>query len=89
MKTQEQELKSLLIGQDFDSPGCFSAVPEQYKDLARAYVRTENGIAVLSDFRENRSYIFAGKFGAAVGLEDVAYSPVISTMTSLWIPDIV
>lgn len=72
MKTQEQKLKSLLIGQDFDSPGSLSAVPEQYKDLARAYVRTENGIAVLSDFRENRSYIFAGKFGAAVGLEDVA-----------------
>lgn len=70
MDTQERKLKALLTGQDFDAPPGYPEKLERWKLLAQSYVRIENGIAVLSDFQENRRFIYAGKFGGSIGLAD-------------------
>ena len=69
MKAKEQELKSLLTKQDFrNSREDRSVILEQRKLLAQLIARTENGIAVLSDFQDGVSYIYPGKLGASIGL---------------------
>ncbi len=70
MDTQERELKTLLTGQDFECPDDFPGRLERWKLLAQSYVRVENGIAVLSDFKANRCFIFSGRFGRCIGLAD-------------------
>ncbi len=70
MQTQEEKLKTILTEQDFDVPHEQTATLERRKQLAQSYAETENGIAVLSDFREGVSYIFSGGFGKILGLPD-------------------
>lgn len=67
MNTHEQELKRLLTNQAYH-PHKHLDVLERRKLLAKSYAETENGIAVLSDFQENISYIYSGKFGEQIGL---------------------
>lgn len=67
MNTHEQELKRLLTNQAYH-PHKHLDVLERRKLLAQSYAETENGIAVLSDFQENISYIYSGKFGEQIGL---------------------
>ena len=73
MNTEEKKLKKLLTRQDFMEtfPGC-PDVLERRKKLARAFAETENGIAVLSDYQKEISYIYLGRLGNAIGLEEVA-----------------
>lgn len=70
MSEQEQRLKALLTGQKFeDSDELFQKL-EESKELARSYAVVSNGIAVLSDFYENASYIYSGQFGRTLGIDD-------------------
>lgn len=71
MTTKEEKLKKLLTQQNFDAV-CrnLPAIREQRKRQARTFAATENGIAVLTDFREKMSYIYAGTLGRLVGLEE-------------------
>lgn len=54
---------------------------EVYKNIAAAYTRTENSIAVLSDMQMNTSYIFSS--GAASGL-GLSYPENPSVIDSIW-----
>lgn len=74
MNTHEQELKRLLTSQTYH-PDKRTDVLERRKLLAQSYAETENGIAVLSDFQENISYIYSGKFGELIGLSKPALQP--------------
>lgn len=55
--------------------------PEVYKNIALAYVRTENSIAVLSDMQMNTSYIFTSGTASALGLNFPENPTVIN---SIW-----
>lgn len=46
----------------------FDEVIEKYKIIAQSYVTIENNIAVLSDFKNDRSYSYIGEFGSKFGL---------------------
>lgn len=72
MDTQGQKLKTLLTGQDFNCRRGHSDKLEEWKEAVKSYTRIENGIAVLSDFKENCSYVCAGKFGKCLGIEYVS-----------------
>lgn len=70
MDTQEQKLKLLLTGQEFEESEWRQELLEKRKAQVCSYVQIENGIAVLSDFQRNIGYIYAGSFGANIGLTD-------------------
>lgn len=72
MNTQEQELKEILTGQQFDCLHHQAELLKRRKRMAQSYAETENGIAVLSDFQENACYIYSGSFGQCIGLQDTA-----------------
>ena len=67
MNNPESELKESLTGQPF-------VVSENERRLAdtcriaEGYAEATGGIAVVSDFVGNRSYIYAGSFGKSLGL---------------------
>lgn len=63
-------LKDLLTGQKFEESDQLFQKLEESKEMARAYAVASNGIAVLSDFYENVSYIYSGLLGRTLGLDD-------------------
>lgn len=69
MEQIADKLVSTLIRQDFcmqeEEEEC---VLEDYKKYAESYVRLDNSIVIISDFRTNRSYLYAGCFGEMFGL---------------------
>lgn len=67
MDIHERELKRLLTSQAYH-PHKRLDVLERRKFFAQSYAETENGIAVLSDFQENISYIYSGALGRQIGL---------------------
>lgn len=62
-----KELESKLLGQSFMSQDTESVL-EQYKQMAAIYAQVENSIAVLSDLKAGKSYIFNGALAEALGL---------------------
>ncbi|WP_027385211.1 response regulator transcription factor [Chryseobacterium gregarium] len=54
---------------------------EVYKNIAVAYTRTENSIAVLSDMQMNKSYVFHSKTASELGMVFPANPTVIN---SIW-----
>lgn len=62
-----KELESKLLGQIF-LPQDAESVLEQYKQIAAIYAQVENSIAVLSDLKVGKSYIFNGALAEALGL---------------------
>ena len=70
MDDQEQKLKELLTEQDFrESENGNSEILAQRKSLAQSFAETGNGIAVLSDYQKDISYIYSGALGKKIGLE--------------------
>lgn len=65
---RQEELYSLLTGQDFDAESNQLKQLEAAKQCASAYAQATNGIAVLSDFKKNVRHIYAGMFGHSLGL---------------------
>ncbi|MCJ8154382.1 helix-turn-helix transcriptional regulator [Chryseobacterium sp. SSA4.19] len=55
--------------------------PEIYKNIASVYAQTENLIAVLSDMRLNKSYVFSSRTASELGLSFPENPTVID---SIW-----
>lgn len=69
MSIEEENLKKQLVKQNFsDSGNSRQNVLERRMALARTIAETENGIAVLSDFEKETSYIYSGRLGEKLGL---------------------
>lgn len=70
MDDQKQKLKKLFTEQDFrESENGNSEILAQRKSLAQSFAETGNGIAVLSDYQKDISYIYSGALGKKIGLE--------------------
>lgn len=63
---QEQELKSLLNGQQFDLSGKDELPLARAQACASAYALATEGIAVVSDFQNGECHIYSGAFGRTV-----------------------
>lgn len=71
MDIEERKLKELLIKQDFSNLNIDRQnILERRKIQARLFAETENGIAVLSDFQDETSFIYSGKLGEKLGFND-------------------
>ncbi|MFT2008131.1 LuxR C-terminal-related transcriptional regulator [Pontibacter sp. 13R65] len=57
------KLRDLLLNQTFASIEPDDRFLDDYRRSVKEYVSIENSVAVLSDLRLNRSYIYAGMFG--------------------------
>lgn len=62
-----KELEDNLLGQVFICQDTENIL-EQYKQIAAMYARVENSIAVLSDLKAGRSYIYNGALAETLGL---------------------
>lgn len=70
MDAKGEELKELFIKQDFSHfDDNRQNILDEKKKLARSFSEVENGIVVLTDFEKEVSYIYAGKLGLILGLE--------------------
>lgn len=63
IREREHELKSLLAEQPLEVSAEHGALLERAKSYASGFAFSTEGIAVISDFRNNRCHIYAGKFG--------------------------
>src|SRR6218665_604921 len=64
----ENQLMTTFLEQKFEIEE--SNDIEMYKQFVANYVKIEQCVAVLSDYRSDCSYIYAGSFGAVFGLPD-------------------
>lgn len=80
MKIVKTLNEALLQNQSEEEYVCLMDV-EVYKNIADAYVKTENSIAVLSDMQLDRSYIFSSRTASELGLNFSLYPTVID---SIW-----
>lgn len=74
------DLEKNLLGQSFTAQDVYSQLEEQ-KNIAQIYALNENSIAVLSDLRSNRSYIYNGALAKELGLSDSGMNQEIE---SIW-----
>lgn len=63
-----EQLTSTLLEQAFSPIDQKEALLAEYRLLAEAYVNMDHSMAVLSDFQEDKSYLYVGKFGEVFGL---------------------
>ena len=62
MKDVQYNLNEQLLTQDFISENEAEKIQlAKCKSIAKNFVELENGIAILSDLKNNKSYIYAGK----------------------------
>lgn len=74
-----------LLGQPFIEEQDEDFILLKQKMVAEIYARQENSIAVLSDLKKNRSYIFNGGIAESLG---IAKKYTISEIDSIWEDDI-
>ncbi len=77
----KKELSKKLLKQEFVPNQSESDQLEQYKQMAISYTYTENAIAVLSDMKANRSYIYYGGIAKTLGITPEMLS---QTVQSIW-----
>lgn len=63
----QEQLTSTLLEQAFLPSEQKDAMLTEYKKLAQTYINIDQSIAVLSDFRSDKSYIYVGSFGKLFG----------------------
>lgn len=68
MNRTTDELVSTLTQQPFRTSKEEDDLLADYMRHAESYVKIDSSIVILSDFRTNKCYIYAGAFGAAFGL---------------------
>lgn len=68
MENEENKLKSLLTGQEFETDASQMQRLEWAKECARSYAELTNGIAVLSDLQQDVCHIYSGLFGRSFGI---------------------
>lgn len=78
-------LNKEFSSQEFGKDHPYSTMLDKYREIAANYARMENVIAVLSDLRANRSYIYYGGFAQRVALESNGEEDSVS---SIWEEDI-
>lgn len=64
-----QKLNKEFFSQEFDGNHPYAEMLNRYKVMASNYARMENVVAVLSDMRTDRSYIYYGRFAHELGLK--------------------
>ena len=69
MNNPESELKQSLTGQQFVVSDNERRLADTCR-IAEGYAEVTGGIAVVSDFVENKSYVYAGSFGKTLGLAE-------------------
>lgn len=74
-------LNKEFSAQDFSTEQPYAELLNKYRDIACNYARMENAIAVLSDLRTNKSYIYYGKFLQILGIEN---NKKDSKFSSIW-----
>jgi len=69
MKTIQSDLNEKLLQQEFSSIlESENLQLQKCQEIAQHFVDLENGIAVLSDLQNNRSYVYSGKLADALGI---------------------
>ncbi len=63
-------LNDKLLKQVFDQDTDPSKQLEQYRHIAQLYAHIENAIAVLSDLKNDKSYIYAGGLAKTLGISN-------------------
>lgn len=80
MMKQFSDLEDNLLGQSFTSQDTISMLEEQ-KAVAQMYALHENSIAVLSDLKNNHSYIYNGALANVLGISTIGTNQEIE---SIW-----
>ncbi|PZP49578.1 MAG: helix-turn-helix transcriptional regulator [Pseudopedobacter saltans] len=84
MSQVKETLHNTLTQQDFSQENDTFSDIEKYKWMAKTYATIENAIAVLSDLKEDKSYIYHGALATELGLE----SNQRNEIESIWEEDI-
>ncbi|MFP5437710.1 MAG: response regulator transcription factor [Bacteroidia bacterium] len=66
---EHEQLVQTLLLQDFGSCRDQGEVLERFRKSVQEFVLLDNSMAVLSDFRDNKSYIHSGGFGQFFGID--------------------
>ena len=78
-------LNEKLLEQDFSEEQDSSHLLSQYRVVANAYAKIENSVAVLSDLKSDKSYIYYGGLAEQLGL---ALKHTQKEIDSIWEEDI-
>lgn len=78
-------LNEELLKQPFSKDKGETDLLVQYQQVAYSYSRLENSMAVLSDLKENKSYIYNGGVAEALGIGDKGS---MKNINSIWEEDI-
>ncbi|MBE9598022.1 response regulator transcription factor [Pedobacter sp. MC2016-24] len=81
VNTLNEKLLKQVFGEEQNAPLSLS----QYQYMAFMYSRTENAIAVLSDMKANKSYIYNGKVAKELGFTE---HETLKEINSIWEEDI-
>ena len=79
MSTKE-ELNDSILSQTFPEEDGSSNSFAKHLSIASNYAKVENAIAVLTDYKENVSYIYYGKMAKALGLDATGKRHIIHTI---------
>ncbi|GHE42119.1 response regulator transcription factor [Sphingobacterium griseoflavum] len=74
------KLENKFLFESFDSPEQREEALKEALQAMESYVKIDNAVAVLSDLASNRSYIFAGNFGAFFKMHTSGFT----TIDSIW-----
>lgn len=72
-----QKLEEKLLGQDFAQPA-FDEVVGHYKRMAETYSIIENSIAVLSDLKAGKSYIYNSPLSEVLAIDNTKHTEIDS-----------
>ncbi|KFC22148.1 response regulator transcription factor [Epilithonimonas lactis] len=82
MKTIQSDLNEKLLQQEFSSSlESENLQLQKCQEIAQNFVELENGIAVLSDLQNNRSYVYSGKLADAL---DIFQEESKQEIESIW-----
>ncbi|WP_163631386.1 MULTISPECIES: LuxR C-terminal-related transcriptional regulator [Bacteroidales] len=65
----QKEVNDALIEQVSIDSFQKETIIDHYKQTAQSYVKVEQSVAVLTNYQDNYSYIFAGAFGSVFGMK--------------------
>lgn len=65
----ERKLGQMLLNQNFQSVDPDKETLNMYRDIIRSYSLLENKIVLLSDYLEDKCYMYSGSYGVNFGLQ--------------------
>lgn len=78
-------LSEKLLAQTFEEEQHTDVTLSEYQQIAFTYSRIENSIAVLSDMKANKSYIYNGRVARELGFQE---NGTLQEINSIWEDDI-